>query len=128
MGRTRPRHHRGERGQATVELALVLPAVTLLLVLVLQVGLLARDRVAAVAAARVAARAVIVEPSEGAARRALWDHGGPGAGAGVTVGGQLRPGGLARVTVEMEPTRLPLTGRFLGGLVLREQLTVLVEG
>ncbi len=106
----------------------MLPAVVLLLVLVIQVGLVARDRVAAVAAVRVAARAVIVEPSPEAAQRALRNHGGPVAGARVTVGGQLHPGGFARVTVELEPTRLPLTGRFLGGVVLREQLTVFVEG
>jgi len=118
----------GERGQATVELALLLPVVALLVVLVLQVGVLGRDRVAAVAAARVAARAVIVEPSEEAARRALDELGSPARGARVAVDGQLRAGGLARVTVELAPTRLPLTGRFLGGLVLREQLTVLVEG
>lgn len=115
-----------ERAQATVELAVVLPVVAVLMVLVLQVGLVARDRVAAVNAARVAARAVIVEPSPDAARRALDRHGGPG--ASVRLDGDLRPGGLARVTVELRPTRLPVVGRVLGDVVLREELTVLVEG
>ncbi len=51
---------RGDRGQATVELALVLPLVAVLLLVVLQVGLVVRDRVLVTHAAREAARAAAV--------------------------------------------------------------------
>lgn len=60
----------GEAGQATVELALVLPLLLGITFLLAQVGLLARDRVLVVHAAREAARAAAVEPTVEAARRA----------------------------------------------------------
>ncbi|MCD9624629.1 TadE/TadG family type IV pilus assembly protein [Rhabdothermincola salaria] len=47
-------------GQATVELAMVLPLVALVVLLVLQVGLVLRDQVMVVHAAREAARAAVV--------------------------------------------------------------------
>ncbi len=48
-------------GQATVELVLVLPVVVLALLLVIQVGLIARAQVLVVNAAREGARAAAVE-------------------------------------------------------------------
>jgi Flp pilus assembly protein TadG len=54
------RTRRGDRGQATVELALVLPLVAALLLVLLQVGLVVRDRVLVTHAAREAARAAAV--------------------------------------------------------------------
>ncbi|UDY34420.1 TadE/TadG family type IV pilus assembly protein [Dermatobacter hominis] len=117
---------RTERGQATVELALLLPVVVTALLLVVQVGLVVRDRVLVVHAARTAARAVAVDPTPAAARAALDD-----AGAGdvrVAVRGDRRPGRLATVTVTASPTALPLVGRVLSGVELRERLSVRVEG
>ncbi len=55
---------RGDRGQATVELALVLPLVAVLLLVLLQVGLVVRDRVLVTHAAREAARAAAVAPHD----------------------------------------------------------------
>ena len=116
---------RGQSGQATVELALVLPAVVTVLLLVVQVGLLVRDRVLTVHAARSAARAVAVDPSASAARRAVA---GSGVDVRVALGGELRPGGLATVTVTGRPTSLPIVGVVLAGVELRERLVVRVEG
>lgn len=118
---------RGERGQASVELALLLPVLVLLLLLAVQAALLARDRVLAVNAARVAARAVIVDPREAAARDALQRQGGRGAGASVELRGDRRPGGIVTVVVAVEPTRVPIVGRVVRG-TLEERLAVLVEG
>jgi Flp pilus assembly protein TadG len=53
-----------------VELALVLPLVLLLLLGVVQVGLVVRDQILVVHAAREAAREAAVDPAPGAARRA----------------------------------------------------------
>ena len=69
---------RGDEGQATVELALVLPLVALLLLLVLQAGLVARDQMLVSHAAREAARAAAVAEGDrgGAATRAAQRAGG----------------------------------------------------
>ena len=49
-----------DRGQATVELALALPLLCLLVLAVVQVGVVVRDRLAVQLAAREAARAAVV--------------------------------------------------------------------
>ena len=64
------------RGQASVELALVLPLVLLLLLVLVQVGLVVRDQILVVHAAREAAREAAVDPSPGAAHRAAASSSG----------------------------------------------------
>ena len=125
--RRRSTSARDEVAQATVETALVLPVVVVVALIVVQAGLLARDQVLAVGAARIAARAVTVEPTADAARRALGAAGLADRVA-VEVRGATRPGGLATVTVELEAATVPVVGRALAGRRLRERLTVLVEG
>ena len=115
----------GQRGQSTVETALVLPVVLALLLVVVQAGLLVRDRVLVVHGARVAARAVVVDPSAAAARAALADAGLDR--FTVQVSGVGVPGGLATVTVQGRPSQVPLVGRAVAGILLRERLTVRVE-
>lgn len=119
---------RAERGQATVELALALPVVLLALALVVQVALLARDRVAVVHAARAAARAAVVDPTVGTATRAARASGGALSAAAVQLDGDPSPGGLLGVTVTARPTTVPLVGHVVAGVQLRERLVVLVEG
>jgi hypothetical protein len=46
----------------------------------------------------------------------------------VAVGGDRRPGGLATVAVTSSPTGLPIVGRVLAGIELRERLVARVEG
>jgi Flp pilus assembly protein TadG len=55
-----------ERGSAVVEFALVLPLLLLMALALVQVGLLARDRLLVEAAARAGARQAAVDPDEGA--------------------------------------------------------------
>lgn len=57
-------------GQAAVELALVLPLVAVLALVLVQAGLVVRDQVLVVHAAREAAREAAVSPSPRSARRA----------------------------------------------------------
>ncbi len=118
---------RDQRGQASVELALVLPVLVVLLLLAVQVGLAVRDRLVVLHAVRTAARAVVVDPTPAAARAALERTGVDGR-ATVTVAGELGPGGFATVTVAMPPTRVPIIGRVLPAGSVTERLTVLVEG
>ena len=55
---------RGERGSAAVEFALLLPIVLLVLLAVVQVGVLARDRLIVSQAARAGARVAAVDASQ----------------------------------------------------------------
>ncbi len=117
---------RSQRGQATVELALLLPVVVVMSLLVLQVAMALRDRMVVQHGVRSAARAVIVDPDEAAARRALADA-GLGVRADVSLRGDPRPGALVTVTVSMRPTVVPLLGRLVAGDQVRSSLTVMVE-
>src|SRR2546421_11436748 len=91
---------RADGGQAAVELALVLPLVALLLLGLVQVGLVVRNQVLVVHAAREAARQAAVDPSTAAARQAAV------AGSGllsdrleVTLSGRAGPGSRVRAEV-----------------------------
>jgi Flp pilus assembly protein TadG len=116
---------RRERGQATVELALLLPVLVLALLAVIQVALVVRDHVAVVHAAREAARAASVDPDPGravaAARRTL-------PGADVNVG--ARPAIGEQITVEVSftsHTDLPLVGALFPDPTLRSRVVMRVE-
>lgn len=107
--------HPRDRGQATTELALLLPVVVVLLLSVLQLGLVARDVLLVTHAAREAARAAAVDDAPGAARRAAL------AGSGlrsdrlqVTQSGRAGYGSrvLVRVTYRI-PTTVPIIGALL---------------
>lgn len=111
-------------GQATVELALVLPLVVMLLLLVVQVGLVVHDQVLVIHAAREAARAAAVLP--------VGDRAGPQAAA-VAAGpldrsrlhtdvatsdaGDRRPAVRVHVSYECR-TDLPLIGALVPDLTL----------
>ncbi|GIU99343.1 MAG: hypothetical protein KatS3mg014_0959 [Actinomycetota bacterium] len=62
---------RRERGSAVVELALVLPVLFLVLLAVVQVGVIARDRLVLEEAARAGARAASVSLDEAEVRAAV---------------------------------------------------------
>ena len=114
-----------ERGQATVEFALVLPLVVFGLLAILQVGLVARDQVAVVHAAREAARAASVDPDPGrasrAARRVL-------AGADVHVGSRPKVGQPITVDVTYhDRTDVPLVGAIFPDLDLHARAVMRVE-
>ena len=114
------------RGQATVELALVLPLLVALLLFGVQVGLIVRDEIMVVNAARAGARAAAVSAVPGEARAAAEQS------------GQLDPGRLevqARrageyVTVSvryLSVTAVPLIGPLLGDIALEESTTMRIE-
>ena len=105
------RRHRArdrERGQATVEFAFLLPLVVLAVLAVIQVGLVVRDQLGVVHAAREAARAASVDPDPGRAVRAAHRT---LPGAAVEVGERPKVGGEISVTVHYTSvTDLPLVG------------------
>jgi hypothetical protein len=118
------RHHL-ESGQSTVEFALLLPLVVFAALAVLQVGLLVRDQVAVVHAAREAARAASVDPDPSravrAARRTL-PH------AEVTVGERPEVGEPITVRVAYRSvTDLPLVGALFPDPELSARTVMRVE-
>jgi TadE-like protein len=102
------RHGGRERGQATVEFAFLLPLVVLSILAVIQVGLVVRDQLGVVHAARQAARAASVDPDPSRAVRAAHRT---LPGADVDVGARPEVGGEISVTVHYTSvTDLPLVG------------------
>ena len=120
---------RGERGQAMVETALVLPLIVLFLLAVVQVGLIVRAQVLVTHAAREAARAAAVDPDPAAA--------GEAAGAAtsldpgrlqVDVGGRDGRGSQVHVRVRYRAaTDVPIVGALVGDVVIAAEATMRVE-
>jgi Flp pilus assembly protein TadG len=118
-----------QSGQAAVELALVFPFVAMLLLLLVQVGVIVRDQILVVHAAREGAREAAVEPAPGAARSAAV------AGSGldpdrldVEVADRGPPGSRVRVTATYRaPTVVPIIGAAMKDIRLHASATMRVE-
>jgi hypothetical protein len=119
------RRGRGQEGQATAELAVVLPVVLLLVLALVQAALVLRDDLAVVGAAREAVRAASLDPDPARAERAA-----AAVLPGATVHSEPRPavGELVRVRVSYRsPTTLPLVGPLLPDPVLVARAAMRVE-
>ena len=116
-------------GQASVELALALPLVAVLLLAIVQVGLVVRDQVLLTHAAREAARVAAVDPDEAAVVAAARAGGGlDPARLSVDIGARGAAGSRVRVRLTYtEPTDVPLVGSFVGDLELHAEATMRVE-
>jgi len=115
---------RHDRGQATVELALSLPVLCMLVMGVVQVAVLGRDRLAVQLAAREAARAAVVSTDARAAAAA-------GAGAvalpGVLVDVRDEGSTVRAVARYIDPTDVPLVGWFIPDITVQAEVTMAVE-
>ena len=115
---------RAERGQATVELALAMPLLCLLLLGVVQIAVVVRDQLVAIEAARVGARAASVSAdpagaAEGAVRRAVSSP--------VRVSTATQDGYVTvSVTIE-NPTDVPLIGVLMPSVEVRASATMQLE-
>jgi len=120
---------RGDGGQSTVEVALLLPLVALLLLAVVQVGLVARDLLLVTHAAREAARSAAVDPGPTAARDAATSATDLApARLSVEVSGRGDPGSRVRVDLAYRSlTVVPLVGRLIGDVTVRGGATMRVE-
>lgn len=117
---------RSSPGQATVEVALLLPVVCLLLLAVVQVGLVVRDQVLVTHAAREAARAAAVDPTEAAARDGAV--GAAGLDPARLVVDLTEADGRVTATVTYRaPTEVPLVGALLGDRSLQASVTMALE-
>lgn len=119
---------REDRGQATVEAALVLPVLAVFVVLFVQVGLVVRSQVMVIHAARQAARVVAVDPTADGRAAALQAADLDPAKTVVTVAGSMEPG--SQVTVEVTLSIAPSVP-FVDDLATVDvsgSATMLVEG
>ncbi len=120
---------RGQRGQATVEFALILPLVVLVALIVIQAALVAKDALLVQHAAREAARAAAVDPSPGVARQAAVDAGAldPTRLSSRLSGGSSRGDQTTATVTYRSPTNVPLVGRLVGDVDLSAEVTMRVE-
>jgi Flp pilus assembly protein TadG len=120
----------GQRGQAAVELVLALPAVVAVLLLVVQVGLVGRDQLLVVHAAREAARAASVEraPEASASAATAAARAAPGLNpARLSVDTRVDEE-VVRVTVRYRaPTEVPLVGALVGEPTLEASVAMRLE-
>lgn len=117
---------RGESGQASIEFALVLPLVLLVLLGLLQVGVFVVEKLQVTGAAREGAREAAVTADrrriEQAAARSA-----PGMEIQVEVDRGTSRGDPAVVAVSAQPTQLPVMGGIVANLNLRSSATMRVE-
>jgi hypothetical protein len=124
-GRDAGSRARPDRGQSTVEFALVLPLLVAFLVLLFQVAVVVRDQILVVHAARDAAREAAVTHDLGRVRRAATRT---LPGASVRVVRRGAPGDTVEVLVSyVAPTDLPLVGALLPDVTLRSDAVMRVE-
>lgn len=111
----------GREGQATVELALALPVIALLMLLVAQLGLVVRDQLLVVHAAREAARRAAVDPADPNGRSAALRAGPLDADRlQVRITRPPAEGGEVRVRLSYRsPTAAPIIGPLLPDILLR---------
>ena len=120
---------RGEGGQSTVELALCLPLVTVVLAAAVEVALLCGDQVRLWHAAREAARAAAVDPDAAAVTAAVERSGLEGVAVAVTPEAAHRVAGRP-VTVRLTyrpASGVPLLRNVLAPLALEASTTMRIE-
>lgn len=122
-----PGRRRGAaRGQATVEIALVLPVIVVVALAVVQVGVIVHARVMVTHAAREGVRVAAVGGTDEAVVQAAAAAGGLSPSrVRVTV---ERSGGRVNVSVDYSAaTTVPLVGAFLGSVPLTATATMRLE-
>jgi Flp pilus assembly protein TadG len=118
-----------ERGQATVELALCLPAVAVVLALAFEAALVCADQVRLWHAAREAVRAASVDPAPSAAAAAARRSDLPGIAVEVSPEPAHRVAGQpVSVAVSYAPAlRVPVVGEVFSALRLRAEAHMRIE-
>ncbi len=124
-----PTRKRAEGGQATVELALALPILALLLAALVEVGLLVADQARLWHAAREAVRVAVVDPDLSDARAAAESTGLRPVEVSVSPEMHLRrQGDPLTASLRYRPNaRVPLFGALLQRVDLAAEATMRIE-
>lgn len=120
---------RRQDGQATLELALVLPIVVVVIGGLAETALVAADQLRLWHAAREAARVAVVDSDPRAAERTILEQGFQNAEVDVTPPSPERLQGepLTVAVGYRRPSQIPVIGRVFDGLELRAQATMRIE-
>ena len=118
-----------QRGQSTVELALCLPLVAIVLAVIVQVGVIARDHVRVWHAAREGARVAAVDPDTGAVTEAAESSGLEPLSVSVEPDVTYRrQGEPVTVRVAYSPSiKVPIIGRLFDDLTLDAEASMRIE-
>jgi hypothetical protein len=118
-----------ERGQTTLELALCLPVIAVLLAGVVETGVVVSDQARLLHAARDAARVAVVDPDPAAARTAAEDAGLQPLDLSVSPEPRYRvPGHPLTVSLTYSPAaRIPMIGSLFAGLQMHASATMRIE-
>lgn len=116
----------GNGGQASVELALALPIVLLVLLGLLQVGVFMLEQVQVSGAAREGAREATVSPQRGRIQAAA-ERAAPKLSLSLNIQRGSTRGAPATVVVTARPTRLPMVGAIVSGFNLKAAATMRIE-
>lgn len=117
---------RGDRGQSTVEFALLLPLIALVLLCLVQGGLVLRDQLLVTAAAREGAREAAVTGDISKVERAAARSAGS-LRIEVEAEWGRAPGDPVTVRVTGHPVAVPLVGRIVSGQTLIATATMRME-
>lgn len=117
---------RSDSGQSAVEFALVLPLLLMLILGLLQVGVMVRDQIMVLGAAREGVRLATVTPDSRMIENAAGEA-APGLDLSVQVVRGTERGEAAKVTVSASPVKLPLVGQMVGAIKLRGAATMRIE-
>lgn len=109
-----------------MEFALVLPLVLFLVLGLLQVGVMVRDQIMLLGAAREGVRQAIVTPDRSEIFTAA-SAAAPGLSLTVDVERGTDRGDPARVEVSAAPVPLPVVGAMVSNLTLRAEATMRME-
>lgn len=120
---------RSQEGQATIELALLLPVLILLFAALVQIGVVTSDHVRLWHAAREAVRVAVVDDDAEAIRAAAERSGLDGLELGVNPPPQGRVRGEPlTVSLSYRPAAsIPVVGAVLSGIVMRVSATMRIE-
>jgi Flp pilus assembly protein TadG len=118
------RRGRNDAGQASVEFALALPVLLIIVLGIVQVGVAIRNELAVELAAREGARAAVVssDPSGAAGRAARRSVRMP-----IKVSTWTTSHAVAVTVTYTDPTDVPIIGRFLGPSTHRATATMATE-
>ena len=116
-----------DAGQATVEVALAVPLLVVVMLFGVQIALVIRDQIATIAAAREAARAVVVADGKtnvadaAVARTAALNP--SRRSVKVSINGGL----VTAIVTYRSPTDLPLDGIFIPDITVHSSATMALE-
>jgi TadE-like protein len=116
-----------DAGQATVEVALAMPLLFIVMLFGVQIALVIRDQIATIAAAREAARAVVVADGKTSVAESAVTRTASLNPSRRSVSVSINAGLVTASVTYRSPTDLPLVGIFIPDITVRGSATMALE-